>query len=72
MKEMPNWLGKTAPLRFDGVQPSPPGLGVQVGSESFAGSLTGDVTVEQVDQKAEPSSRTSSGMANFKAALLDH
>lgn len=47
--EMPKWLGKTVALPFDGTPPPPPALGVQLGGQSFAGNLTGAMTVEQVD-----------------------
>lgn len=48
LNELPETPGKAVALPFGNAQP-PPGLGVRLAGESFTGSLTGDITFEQVD-----------------------
>jgi hypothetical protein len=70
LKELPNRLGKTVALPFDGAPPPPPGLGVQLGGQSFTGNLAGDITFEQVDLQGRAFvAHLERGMVNWSGAL---
>ncbi len=49
LKDLPTWLDEPISLPFPDVPPPPPGSGVQLGDDRYVGSLSGEITFEQVD-----------------------
>lgn len=49
LKTLPTWLDEPVSLPFPNVPAPPSGLGVQLGDDLYVGSLSGEITFEQVD-----------------------